>query len=133
MAKAWSFPSLVPAAAGLGLVAYAWWAVGLPGFSMALTVAIVTPGVLAVALSALAQRRRPGHPRRAPEQRRPGMAVWVALVAAMAAWQLAAYLQHPRHDYPTLSSLANSALDPRPVRAAAFLAWLALAARLARR
>jgi hypothetical protein len=133
MAKAWVSPSLVPAVAGLGLAVYAWWAVGLSGFSMALTVAIVTPGVLAVALGALARPRWLGHPRRDPAQRCPGMAVWVALVATMAAWQLAAYLQHPRHDYPTLSSLANTALDPRPVRAAAFLAWLAIAAWLARR
>lgn len=133
MAKAWGFPSLVPAAAGLGLFTYAWWAVGLPGFSVALTVAIVTPGVLAVALSALAWPRRPGHLREEDEQRGSGIAIWVTLVAVMAAWQLAAYLQHPRHDYPTLSSLANTALDPRPVRAAAFLAWLALAALLARR
>jgi hypothetical protein len=132
MAKALVHPSLVPAAAGLGLAAYAWWAVGLPGFSIALTVAIVTPGILAVALGTLGKprwlARRCHHP-----QRRPGMAVWVALVAAMATLQLAAYLQHPRHDYPTVSSLANTALDPRPVRAAAFLAWLVIAALLARR
>ena len=60
-------------------------------------------------------------------------APWVVLVVALLAWQLAAYVQHPRSDHPTLSSLTNTALDPRPIRALAFAAWLLTAGWLARR
>lgn len=123
---------VVPATAGLGLAGYAWWAVGLPGFSLASTVAVVGPGVAAVAVAAV---RRPAWlPARSQEApRRPGMAVWIATIAVLGVWQLAAYLQEPREAYPTLSSLANTALDPQPVRAAAFLGWLTVAALAARR
>jgi hypothetical protein len=57
----------------------------------------------------------------------------VALILAGATWQVAAYVQHPRSDHPTLSSLVNAALDSHPARAAAFVAWLAGAWELARR
>jgi ABC-type nitrate/sulfonate/bicarbonate transport system permease component len=58
---------------------------------------------------------------------------WVALAAAIAMWQLVAYLQGPRTDHPTLSSLTNALLDSHPARAVAFAAWLLTAAELARR
>lgn len=123
---------VVPGAAGLGLVGYAWWAVGLPGFSIASTVAVVGAGVAAVAVAAL---RRPGWlPERSQQaQRRSGMAVWIGTVAALVLSQIVAYMQEPRHDYPTLSSLANAALDPQPVRAAAFVGWLTVVVLAARR
>lgn len=50
-----------------------------------------------------------------------------------AAWEMAAYLQHPRANHPTLSSLANAALDSYPARTAAFVLWLLGAAMLGRR
>ena len=62
-----------------------------------------------------------------------GVAVWLVLAVALGAWQLASYLQSPRDEHPTLSSLTNAALDSHPARAAAFVAWLAGAAWLARR
>lgn len=58
---------------------------------------------------------------------------WAGWVAAVALWQLAAYLQHPRDDHPTLSSLANSLLDSHSARAAAFVLWVLAAVELARR
>jgi hypothetical protein len=61
------------------------------------------------------------------------MARWAVLAALAAAWQLAAYLQHPRHDHPTLSSLTNAALDSHAARAASFVAWLAVTVTLVRR
>ena len=63
----------------------------------------------------------------------PDLAPWGVAVAALVAWQLAAWASEPRSDHPTLSSLANAALDPRPVRAIAVVAWLAGAAWLGRR
>jgi len=62
---------------------------------------------------------------------RPGIAVWVALLAALAIWEIAAFEQHPRDQHPTLSSMTNTALTPEPVRAAAFIGWLALGTALA--
>jgi hypothetical protein len=57
----------------------------------------------------------------------------VVLAAAAALWQAAAYLQQPRREHPTLSSLANALLDSHPARAAAFVLWLLATIRLARR
>ena len=61
------------------------------------------------------------------------MAPWAVLAAAAAAWQVAAYMQHPRHDHPTISSLTNVALDSQAARAAAFVVWLFTTVALVRR
>jgi hypothetical protein len=55
------------------------------------------------------------------------------VIAALAAVQLSAYVQHPREDHPTLSSLTNAVLDSRPARTAALVAWLVAARGLGRR
>jgi hypothetical protein len=62
-----------------------------------------------------------------------GVASWVVLALVAGAWQLASYLQHPRTDHPTLSSLTNALLDSHVTRAAAFVLWLVAARGLARR
>ena len=117
--------------AGLGAlaVAYGWWVTGLARFSAGATVAVLGAGLVA----ALAGFVRPVR-RRA--QRRSvdvgSVVAWLTLVTTLAAWQLIAYFGSPRSQHPTLSSLANTALDPRPLRAVAFAAWLAGAAWLAR-
>jgi len=111
------------------LVAYAWWVVALAPFSARATAAVVLAGMAAMAVGARERRRL----------RPPGagdigtIARWFVLAAAACAWQLAAYLQHPRADHPTLSSLANGLLDSHPARAAAFVIWIAAARGLARR
>lgn len=115
------------AAGGLAAVAYAWWAVGLAPFSAAATLAVVGAGVVAAAAGSRA--RRPA--RRTVALRQAGP--WIALAVAATTLQLASYLQQPRRDHPTLSSLTNALLDSHPARAAAFACWLALAAVLARR
>ena len=114
---------------GLALVAYAWWAAGLPHFTLAALVATV--GVPALVVLAAAWRRRPARQesRWAPGAWRP----WAAVLGALAGWELLAYSLSPRSAHPTLSSLADAALRPRAVEAAAFLAWLGLGWRLARR
>jgi hypothetical protein len=113
--------------------AYAWWVTGLAPFAETTTVAVVGAGGVA-ALAAYATRppgsARPAGP--APLAGR-GAAVWLALLTGLVLWQVAAYFQQPRSAHPTLSSLANTALEARPVRASAFVAWLAGAAWLARR
>lgn len=62
-----------------------------------------------------------------------GALIWGIVFALLVGWELAAYVQQPRADHPTLSSLADGVIDRRPVRALAFLVWIALGVELARR
>lgn len=122
----------VGCAAGVGAAAaYAWWATGLRPFSAALTVAVMGGGAAAMA-AGTAARRRTGAAAAAPAATRD-VAGWALLFGALTLWELAAYLQHPRSEHPTVSSLADGVLDPHPVRAGVFVVWLAVAAVLARR
>ena len=107
--------------------AYAWWAVALAPFSRAATVAVLLAGGAAAAAGVRG--------RRSPRPREDGRRVvaWAVLAAAVAALQLAAYLQQPRVDHPTISSLTNALLDSHPARAVAFVLWLAATVELARR
>lgn len=114
-------------AAAIIVTAYAWWAVGLPAFSAVATVAVVGAG--AVAMVAGSRARRGGRPASAATRVLP----WFALAGLLAAVQLIAFAQQPRDEHPTLSSLADTALDSHVARAAAFVAWLAAAVELARR
>jgi hypothetical protein len=50
-------------------------------------------------------------------------AVWLVLIAVVAAVQVAMFTSAPRATYPTLSSLADVAFGAWPVRAAAFALW----------
>jgi hypothetical protein len=117
------------AAWGTGLAALAagsWWIVGLEPFSLAATVAVVLAGVAAaVAGWTAAHRRRPAGD--------GSVFGWVVLAAAGGLWQLAAYLQSPRDQHPTLSSLVNALLSSQAARCVAFLMWLAAMFQLARR
>ena len=107
-------------------VLYGWWVTGLRPFSLLATAAVVGAGLGAALLAGT--RRRPDVEPVAPA----GAIVWAVLVVGLAAWQLAAFVQAPRADHPTLSSIANATLETRPVRAVAFAAWLAGAAWLSR-
>jgi hypothetical protein len=111
---------------GAAVAAYSWWATSLAPFSGAALLAVVGAGAAAMAWGF---RRPPVRPSRlSPVQRAMG----VLLLMAVAGWELAAFLQQPRAEHPTVSVFANRALDPRPVRALGFLAWLAASAALAR-
>ena len=77
-----------------------------------------------------------GGVRRRPEPRSSPVAsagAWAGLAAVAAAWELLAYVQHPRADHPTLSSLTNAMLGSQPARATAFVLWLMGAVELGRR
>jgi hypothetical protein len=133
-------PSARAVAAAALVAVYGWWAVGLAPFSWEATVAVVGAGV-ATAVWAARRRRRAGpwsrpRPRGAvgtDETRGVGRVPWVLLAAAAAVWQLAAYVQHPRDDHPTLSSLTNAALESHAARTAAFVVWLVTIVALVRR
>ena len=110
------------------LLASAWWATGLPPFSGAATLAVVGAGALMMVVGTARPPERATRAQRAV----PAMTVsWVVLALALGAWQLQAYLRHPRADHPTLSSLTNAVLDTHTGRTVAFAAWLAAAYRLA--
>jgi hypothetical protein len=109
------------------LVAYGWWATSLRPFSTAATVAVVAAGTLAI-LWGIAHRRACTGP-----VARHGIGVWLLLACMLTAWQLVAFVQSPRSDHPTLSSMANAVLEPHIMRAFACGAWLLVAARLAAR
>jgi hypothetical protein len=113
--------------ASVAVGAHGWWVTGLPPFSAAATVAVLTSGAV-VAIASSGARRRTGDAAVTPRD----AAIWGPLAAAVAAWQVSALVRHPRAEHPTLSSLANAVLDPRPVRTLAFLGWLAGMAWLAR-
>jgi hypothetical protein len=113
------------------LVTYGWWVTSLHAFTVAATIAVVGSGVIAIAWG-LATWRRCGRAfGSAPPIETRGMIGWLLIAAAVAAWQLAAYLQQPRADHPTMSSLTNALLDAHGVRALAFAVWLLLVTRLA--
>jgi hypothetical protein len=61
-----------------------------------------------------------------PSAPRRGRAVWVGLVLLLVGWELIAYFSSPRHDHPTLSTIADDAMSGHPGRAAAFALWLTL-------
>jgi hypothetical protein len=122
---------LVGAAA---VAAYAWWATGLRTFTWPALVATLAAGLLAMAAGARWLPRRPA--RRAapaPDRWRRGVAGWAALAAAVSGWELAAYLQAPREEHPTLSWLVDGLLETHLAQAVAFVGWLVAAAVLSRR
>lgn len=109
------------------VLAYAWWVVSLQPFSGRATAAVL---LSAVAGSAA------GRARRRPQRRSAsttGVGAWAGLAAVAVAWEVLAFVQNPRADHPTLSSLTNAALDSQPARAAAFVLWLLAMVELARR
>lgn len=114
-------------AALLIVVAYAWWVVSLRAFSGSATVAVLLSGV-AASVVGRAKRR----PRRRSASTR-GVGAWAGLAVVTVAWEVLAFVQHPRGDHPTLSSLTNAMLDSQPARAAAFVLWLRAMVELGRR
>lgn len=125
--RPWSERPAVRAAAAAGVLAYAWWATGRSPFTATATLAVVGAGLAAVAVG---QARRP-QDESCPA--RAGVVTWLVVLVALAGWQLLAYLQQPRSEHPTLSSLTNAALESHTGRALAFAAWLVAGSWLARR
>jgi len=120
-------------AAGASLV-YAWIAAGLRPYTAPENVLVALPVVPVVLLAA---RRGPPRPDRTPqfEKSRPrrGAVVWVALLVALAAWELKALFSSPRRDHPTLSYLIDRIMSVHVGRTVIFICWLVLGAALALR
>ena len=108
--------------------AYAWWVAGLAHFSLPALAAVLAAGALTIGVAWWRGHGRP--PARAGPVR---LGAWPIVLGALLVWELVAYSLSPRATHPTLSSIADAALGPRPIEAAAFVAWLALGWWLARR
>jgi len=100
---------------------------GLRPFTLPALVATLGGGLVAVIVG-----RRVAPPIAAREAI-SGAWLWAALGAAAALWELQAFLQRPRSDHPTVSSLTNELLRGHVPRAGAMLVWLAAGVWLARR
>jgi hypothetical protein len=107
---------------------YAWWATSLRPFTRPSLAVVPAGGLVAMAFGAT--RLPPRRPLGAPPRY---VGVWAVIAAVLVVWQLATFLQHPRAEHPTISSLANTGFESHPVRALALLLWLLGAAALARR
>ena len=119
-------------AVGVVVGAYAWWAVGLEPFSAAATWAVLAAGLVAGVVGVVAAMGARGQRRSLARSSAGDVRGWALWLAAMAAWQLAAYLQSPREDHPTVSSLTNAVLSTHPTRALGFVLWLLAMRELAR-
>jgi hypothetical protein len=129
------------AAALVAAAAYSWWAATTTPFSIGADVATAIPlGLLAAV--AVAQWRAahggaalPSALGRLDPPAPTAGAAWPLLAAlvVLVAWELFNFLSAPRSAHPTLSSLYDTASRVHAVKAAFFLAWLALGRELLRR
>jgi len=120
-------PSAHRVAVAVVVGAYAWWVSGLEHFTTSALVA-----VMAAAFMAMGSAWWPCHRRPSDRSGNASLRPWLVVLAALLAWELLAFSLSPRSTHPTLSSIADAALGPSPVEAAAFVAWLAVGRRLAR-
>jgi hypothetical protein len=113
-------------------LAYSWVASGLRPFTHPEAVAVSIPLVVA---GVWLLRSRPAVGDAASREGGPrrGLWVWVALFAALMAWELISFALKPRSDHPTLSSIADAAMSTHPGRFVMFAAWLAVGYWLFRR
>ena len=113
----------------------AWAAVTAPFTAGADAVTAVAIGLVTIEVAAHWRRPAPVPDLR---DRARGAAIgprwwpWLALGAALVAWELVCFFLGPRVDHPTVSSLYDSATRWRAVKAACFLGWLCLGAALVR-
>ena len=110
------------------MLVYAWIAAGLRPYTAPENVLVALPMIPVVLLAA-----RRGPPRPESTRRQPGAIVWVALLVALAVWELNALLSSPRRDHPTLSYLIDRVMSVHVGRTVVFIGWLALGAWLALR
>lgn len=111
--------------------AVAWAATGLRPFTTpALVVTLLTGAAVLFAGNSI---RSAEPPKEAGTRTTSGAGWWLILFGALAALELVAFVQLPRSEHPTLSSLANQVFDSHLVRACAFVAWMAAGLGIARR
>ena len=114
------------------VLVYSWIAAEARPFTMPENVMVAIPAVIALVLGARRGTERPPLPgAMGGERPHRGTVVWVALLGALVAWELVALFSSPRHDHPTLSSVADTIMSVHVGRTAMFALWLVGAAALA--
>jgi hypothetical protein len=112
-------------------VVYSWIAAGARPFTTPENVLVAIP----IAIGLIVGARRGSEPEQltvtVPVGEERGTAVWVALLAVLVGWELAALFSSPREAHPTLSSVADTIMSVHVGRAAMFAVWLAAGAALA--
>jgi hypothetical protein len=111
------------AVAALGLV-YSWVVAYWRPFTLPMYAATAVPIVVALGVV----WRQPAAPQPVGQEARRG--VWAILFVVLIGWELLAYFLSPRHDHPTLSTIADNVMSSHPGRAAAFALWLAFGSLL---
>jgi hypothetical protein len=99
---------------------YSWVAATFRPFTWPIYVATAIPIVVCL----LAASRHVPVVRDDPSAPRREVAVWIGLVLLLLAWELLAYFSSPRHDHPTLSTIADNAMSSHIGRAMTFALWL---------
>jgi hypothetical protein len=103
------------------IVGYALIAAVFEPLTVPAAVAVLMPGVLLLALRAT----RPVRPLPSGAVSPEAVALWLALVAAGAAWWLVAFLWGNDPQHPTLSLLLDPVLQTYPARVLGYAVWLA--------
>jgi len=118
----------LPRIAGTGvLVAFAVLVASVRSFTWPALVLTAVAGMAVLVMAA----RGPEPGRAAPPRR--GLAHWGVLAGAVVAWELLVFVQSPRDEHPTISSMLDGADAHPPLRAALFVGWILLGRELARR
>lgn len=102
----------------------------------AAAIAVAVPAVAVLVLAATGRAAAADRARIDPGVRRTA-ALWAALVAVAAAWELAAWLQQPAYnvasyDHPTASVLLDPVIEPWAPRFVAWCCWLYAGYRVVR-
>jgi hypothetical protein len=111
------------------VLAYAWVTAGLRPFTLPALVAIMGGGAVTILVGV----RLPPVTAATRSGATGGAWGWSALAGAIAVWELQSFLQHPRGEHPTLSSLTTSLLQSHPSRMVSLLVWIGAGVWLARR
>jgi hypothetical protein len=112
-----------------GAALYSWFAAGTTPFTRGaneMTALPLAMALLAAVLLGHVLRAQGTRERRAalPTGRR--LWPWWAAIGLVGAWELFCYVDLPRHEHPTFSSLYDSASRWQPLKAMLFFGWLAV-------
>lgn len=119
------------AAAIVAFLGYTWVASSFGTFTWPARAVTLIPGI---ALLAYAGRHRPprGLPRALKESRdwRRGFVTWVVVALATGMLEMSAFMQAPRHEHPTLSSVVAAMMSMHLTKWVAWVLWLLFGAWL---
>jgi hypothetical protein len=117
-------------AVGGVVVAYSWFASASAPFSTRALISVLVPGAV---LGAIAFRRPPERIPPPDSVDITGFSYWIVALALLFEWEASAFRENANWLHPTLTDLINPLLTPHPVRAGAFVIWLAAGWALVKR